>query len=373
MNGEDSGMKQDEGSALVQSKGRIEMTRYGMQLRTMDEAWRFSNAVVRSGMAPRGMEKPEACLIALQLGAEIGLPPMASIQSIAVINGRPGIYGDSALGVVRASGLLEEYKQEWVGEGDSRKAVVRCKRRDQDAIVSEFSVADAKRADLWGKAGPWKQYPDRMLMFRARGFALRDGFGDVLKGLRTTEELQDMPRERDITSEVGVGHSRMQDAARDLAAERGVDLSDLPGTATVAEINARIQAAAKKGQQAATGQTAPAEGKDTARAPQTESGASSTPEPAEEPKTAPKATKKRTNDDVAAAAALKVRADLVAACDELVKRMPADLLADVQRLCKIGVTDSLPNLGEARLTVYKTAMEDALAKLNAELAEMEAK
>ena len=53
-------------------------------------------------------------------------------------------------------------------------------------------MADAKRAGLWGKSGPWTQYPDRMLLFRARGFALRDAFGDYLRGLRTVEEQGDI-------------------------------------------------------------------------------------------------------------------------------------------------------------------------------------
>jgi hypothetical protein len=60
-------------------------------------------------------------------------------------------------------------------------------------------VADAKAAKLWGKSGPWTDYPRRMLKFRARGFVLRDVFGDVLKGLRTAEEVRDYPEERNIT------------------------------------------------------------------------------------------------------------------------------------------------------------------------------
>jgi hypothetical protein len=52
-------------------------------------------------------------------------------------------------------------------------------------------VAEAKKAGLWGKQGPWTQYPRRMLQMRARGFALRDAFPDVLRGLVTAEEAAD--------------------------------------------------------------------------------------------------------------------------------------------------------------------------------------
>lgn len=175
----------------------------GVQIASLEDGYRFAKYVVASGFAPKGLEKPESVLIAIQLGAEIGLTPMASLQNIGVINGRPGIYGDAALALVRGSGLCKTYSQKIAGEGEQRKAVVKSVRNDGTEIETEFSVADAKKAGLWGKQGPWTQYPDRMLVFRARGFNLRDNFGDVLKGLRTTEELADTPR--DITSEVEVG------------------------------------------------------------------------------------------------------------------------------------------------------------------------
>jgi hypothetical protein len=54
-------------------------------------------------------------------------------------------------------------------------------------------MADAKRAGLAGKSGPWSQYPERMLALRARGFALRNAFADALRGLITAEEAQDYP------------------------------------------------------------------------------------------------------------------------------------------------------------------------------------
>jgi hypothetical protein len=65
---------------------------------------------------------------------------------------------------------------------------------------TSFSVADAKRANLWGKKGPWTQYPARMLKWRARGFNLADNFGEVLKGLKTIDELMDTPAEPLVTS-----------------------------------------------------------------------------------------------------------------------------------------------------------------------------
>lgn len=164
-----------------------------------DGVWRIAKAVVTAGMAPKGLDTPEKAMVAIMHGMEVGLTPMAALQSIAVVNGRPTIWGDGALGLVQGSGKLEAHKEEFEGDGESKKAICTVKRKgDPEIKRGEFSVADAKKAGLWGKSGPWTQYPSRMLMMRARGFALRDGFSDVLRGLGIAEEVQDTPM-RDVT------------------------------------------------------------------------------------------------------------------------------------------------------------------------------
>ena len=71
-----------------------------------------------------------------------------------------------------------------------------------EKTIRYFSVANAKTAKLWGKQGPWTQYPERMLAQRARGFALRDAFPDALKGIITREEAEDIPtKPKNITPE----------------------------------------------------------------------------------------------------------------------------------------------------------------------------
>ena len=184
----------------VEKKASIEFGRNGVQISTFEGLYRFSKLVMASGMAPKGMNSPEAICIAIQMGFELGLTPMSALQNIGVINGRPAIYGDAALALVRQSGLLESYSQEITGEGDARTATVTAKRTgDSRPITATFSVANAKAAQLWGRSTTWTQYPDRMMLFRARGFVLRDGFCDVLKGLKTYEEVADYPKEINIT------------------------------------------------------------------------------------------------------------------------------------------------------------------------------
>ena len=199
-------------SAPIATRAPVAIGSMGIVPQTMDDLYRFATAVSKSGLAPKGIETPEAIFVALEMGMEVGLPMMASLQNIAVINGRPTLWGDSQLAVVRNTGELVQFA-EWYEVGgkrldrnptqfpDDATAVCRVQRQGYEPQDTAFSVADAKRANLWGKAGPWSQYPARMLRFRARSFALRDQFGDALRGLRTAEEVMDDPVEvaRNVT------------------------------------------------------------------------------------------------------------------------------------------------------------------------------
>lgn len=163
---------------------------------TLSEAMEFSKLIANSDLAPKDFKgKPGNVLIAIQMGAEVGLAPMQAIQNIAVINGRPSLWGDAALAVVQAHQSYEWHKEKLEGEGDAKVAVFEIKRKGHEAHVSKFSMADAKKAKLFGKEGPWQTYPDRMLQMRARGFGLRDKFADALRGLNIAEEAMDIPEQ----------------------------------------------------------------------------------------------------------------------------------------------------------------------------------
>nr|DAF60637.1 MAG TPA: RecT protein [Podoviridae sp. ctwJH20] len=157
----------------------------------------FSKMLADSSMVPRAYQgKPQDIMVCVQWGYEIGLAPMQALQNIAVINGKPSVYGDAAMALVQASPVCEGVDEYIEGEGTPNPvAVCVATRKGRKPVTAKFSVEDAKRAGLWGKQGPWQAYPKRMLQMRARGFALRDAFPDVLKGLITAEEAQDYPEE----------------------------------------------------------------------------------------------------------------------------------------------------------------------------------
>lgn len=161
----------------------------------MKEAMEFAGLLAKSDIVPKDYQgKPGNVLVAIQWGMEIGLQPMQAMQNIAVINGRPSIWGDAMIALVRACPAFE-----YINETQTDKeATCVIKRKGEPEAVRTFSLEDARRAGLTGKSGPWTQYPKRMMQMRARSWALRDVFPDVLKGMICAEEALDSGP-RDVT------------------------------------------------------------------------------------------------------------------------------------------------------------------------------
>lgn len=173
--------------AIQRQQGGIS---FSLVPRNFQEAMEFGKIMASSDLVPKDYRgKPGNVLVAVQMGADVGLSPMQAVQNIAVINGRPALWGDAMIAIVQAHpacrGVYETYNAE------TMTATCEVQRSGRPMVSRTFSVEDAKRANLWKKPGPWTQYPQRMLQMRARGFALRDAFPDALRGLASAEEVED--------------------------------------------------------------------------------------------------------------------------------------------------------------------------------------
>lgn len=161
-----------------------------------EEAMKMADIMSGSQLIPKNFQgRPQDVVVAMMWSHTLGIPTVQGLQYIAVINGKPSMYGDGLLAVAMASGQMADFKETFVGGNteDDLTAICTVKRKGLESpIIGQFSVADAKRAGLWGKMGPWKQYPKRMLKMRARAFALRDAFPDVLSGMSSGEEQEDI-------------------------------------------------------------------------------------------------------------------------------------------------------------------------------------
>lgn len=169
---------------------------------TLDEAFRLAQALAGSGdMVPKAFQgQPQATMAAIIRGMEVGLAPMQALASIAVIQGRPVIWGDALPALMQRAGHHIDVDVE--GEGDAMVATATLTRGDTGRVIKRtFSASDAKAAGLWGKQGPWQTHKRRMLGHKARNFAIRDGAADALMGMGIADqdEHQGPDRARDVT------------------------------------------------------------------------------------------------------------------------------------------------------------------------------
>lgn len=165
--------------------------------KTIEEVFRLGELIVQSGLSPNGLKTPQAVTVVLLKGLEIGMPPMAALESFGVINGKACIYGDGIPALLWAHGF--DIEEDVAGRGDEIVATCTITRPNGKKITRKFEAQDAKDAGLWGKSGPWAQYKPRMCSMRARSWASRDGAADILKGLKVFEEERDLHEMKDVT------------------------------------------------------------------------------------------------------------------------------------------------------------------------------
>lgn len=182
----------------------------GIEIRNTNDLGIAVEMIVSSELCPKQYRnRPKDAMIAILAGRQVGFGPIQSLANIAVVNGRASMYGDGPTSLANGSGKVDWIKEWWELDGKATQepnytkltdyppsltACWQAQRKDntEPSKIVRFSVSDAKAAGLWGKQGPWTQYPKRMLGCRARAWGIRDVFGDALQGISQAEEWEDM-------------------------------------------------------------------------------------------------------------------------------------------------------------------------------------
>lgn len=144
----------------------------------------------KSGIIPLSYKnKPEDIFVAMAMGYQLGFPIEQSLQDVAVINGRPCLWGDGLLSLALNHQECDAINEEPIYNSSGEIIGYCCEviRKGHKPHYKEFTIQDAQRAGLLKKGGVWTSYPSRMLQMRARSLAIRDKFADALRGLRIAE------------------------------------------------------------------------------------------------------------------------------------------------------------------------------------------
>jgi hypothetical protein len=147
-------------------------------MKGLDDYLRLAEVLAKSELVPQSYRgKPADIVVAMGMGAELGLSPFNALQALYVIGGKPNLYVEAAIAIVRASGELERLDV----EGTEEQATCVASRRGQGEVTITFTLRDAQRLGL--KGGSWISQPGWMLQCRAIGRALHRLFPDLLRGV----------------------------------------------------------------------------------------------------------------------------------------------------------------------------------------------
>lgn len=175
-----------------------------------------------------GAKDVDSVITIMLLSDALGIHPVAGLNNIYIIEGKPSPSVHLMTALVQDSGLLEDIQI----VDDEETCTVTAKRKGiTTPFVSSFSMDDARRAKLTGK-NTWVNYPKDMRRARALSNVYRMGFSDVTLGLYSREEMEDVQQQPENPAQVE--ELRAEIVA---AIEPTVDYS-----AVIAEFRAKVKA-----------------------------------------------------------------------------------------------------------------------------------
>lgn len=122
----------------------------------------LAGELVASGTLPAGIRTPAQALAIILAGREMGVEPMTALRSISFDRGKVIVAADLQLALYKRDGGHAQW-----AENGATGVALRLRHPNGDEYVSTFTAEDARRAGLWGKPGPWSQYPVAMMRARA--------------------------------------------------------------------------------------------------------------------------------------------------------------------------------------------------------------
>lgn len=181
---------------IVKREGQSFIERLIENTDSLEKVKEVGMVIINSGFCPQHFKDSKdavGAIMCIEAGRKLGLSWMQSLSDIYPVKGRIGIMGTAAKAVIFASGILESWKEYTEGEYPNKnyRHITVSKRKDlPDEFKTEFSVFDAETAGLMQK-DIYKKYGKRMIAWRDIGFHASDYYQDILKGMKTVEELND--------------------------------------------------------------------------------------------------------------------------------------------------------------------------------------
>lgn len=168
------------------------------ELMTMDKLMELAKFWAKSTIVPVSyMNRPENCLVALEMASRMGVSPMMVMQNLYVIQGKPSWSGQAISALIKADPRYKNVELNYVGEEgkDSWGAYISAENTRNGKIVkgATVTIATAKREGWYAKSGSkWQTMPELMLAYRAYAWFGRVFCPERMMGMQSADEITDV-------------------------------------------------------------------------------------------------------------------------------------------------------------------------------------
>tara|TARA_R100000231_G_scaffold37929_1_gene33235 strand:+ start:2721 stop:3431 length:711 start_codon:yes stop_codon:yes gene_type:complete len=168
--------------------------------KTFEHTWRVATAFAKSKMIPKHFQnKPEDCMVALMMAQQLEVNPILALQNLQVIHGNVGFNSSFAIGLANERGnFLEPITWTSEGKGDDLAVTAHAILKTGKKISITVGM-DTARKENWITNNKYKTMPEQMLRYRSATWLIRTHCPEVLLGMQSSEEIQDV----EVTVPVG--------------------------------------------------------------------------------------------------------------------------------------------------------------------------
>lgn len=201
-------MKQEEGQVeLSEKKGSMAISKKGsFELRSVEDQLKYAKYLMDNGLISDTFKKPSQAVIAIQALKDLDLPN-SCIKDFYCISGRPAVYGDTFLGLMMGSGMVEEFQVQFFDEkgiaiqfptkGQNYFGCAITARRKGQSLNSTISYTFDDKELTKNNNPTWGKSPRDMLFRRAAGRVAKWLFADAIRGIEMVDYLEDVNQSSD--------------------------------------------------------------------------------------------------------------------------------------------------------------------------------
>ena len=172
---------------------------YGMTMwsdtKSMNAAMKVANLLAKSQLLPEQyIGHPENCLIAIDIANRMRVSPLLVAQNLYVVRGKPGWSGSFAISAINNCGKFSPLDFVYTKNGGGGCYAQATRLSDGKLLKGTEITLDMAKNEGWStKPGSkWLTMSEQMLAYRAGSFFARAYCPEVLLGVQTIDEIQDV-------------------------------------------------------------------------------------------------------------------------------------------------------------------------------------